>query len=279
MMDFEERIIEESEHLYQKIRDQTENELNEKYNNPDSLQSSSQTSSFSIFQSSHKKVNFVRGNTSLKSIQKVLFQLLQNDYVNKAETAEITSWNFIDLGCGDGECVSAAFLFDHFFRKSDHTDSPLVQFTSIIGVDLQKQQLESARYLIRNLKKELQSNSSSSAMFPQVILMEEDFLHIDWSQLLSSLSPNPSLVYICATCFTQELIEAIVERIFPVLLPGSIVICLDKELSLYCRSSSSELTELHVQSSSPDKPPLEFLFSQSCVTSWGEGTAFVYRKK
>jgi hypothetical protein len=272
-MDFEERIIEESEHLYQKVRDQTENELNEKYSNPDSVQSSSQTSSFSIFQSSHKKVNFVRGNTSLKSLQKVLFQLFQNDYFNKSETTKIRSWNFIDLGCGDGECLAAAFLFDNFLRKNDHTDSPLVQFTSIIGVDLQKQQLESARCLMENLKKELQSNSSSSAMFPEVTLMEEDFLQIDWNQLLSPLSPIPSLVYICATCFTQELIESTVERIFPVLLSGSIVICLDKELLAYCHATASNPTEIS------DKPPLELLFCQSCITSWGEGTAFVYRKK
>src|SRR5690242_892821 len=94
-------VIEKSQLLYDQARERAEEELNRLYSNPEFL-SSSGSGTFSVLTSIHKRVNFITGNTRLSSLQQILWRI-STEYI-KESTDE---WKFIDLGCGNGECLAA----------------------------------------------------------------------------------------------------------------------------------------------------------------------------
>lgn len=275
-MNEEELLIEKAVSLYETIRKISEKKLDDIYNNTTEKVHvfGFGSSSFSVLTSQHRKVNFVKGNTNIESFLKILFKL-------ELEKGDL--YNFIDLGCGDGECLGATLLFNSL-------SSPLekCKFSNLIGVDLQKQQLESAHMFLNELNDSLKTENPDLVL-PEISVKHSDFLEINWNELLSVASR--SVLYMCATCFTDGLILSIMKSIFPMLLNGSIIICLDKDLNEYYHNPQlEEFPDITTTRQNANTHPVEILngeyeyqlqlvFFQTCRTSWGQGIAYVYRKE
>jgi hypothetical protein len=240
---------------------------------------------FSVLKSPYERVNFVCGNTRIQDFQTLLFKVLSQYEANSRE--KIIS--LIDLGCGNGECLSAAILFDYIMSSSNNK----TKFSRLLGIDLQEKQIESANYLfkslIKNIRKRENGSEISSYAWPEIDIVTGDFIEQPWSDFanqkpvsLRSTDTDPKsvlMLYLCATCFTESLLKLILSKVVmplsdplvssdPCTMTSLYLISLDKDL----RSYIPPLGE-----SSHGNLFLDLLFEQNCETSWGNGKAYVYR--
>jgi hypothetical protein len=239
---------------------------------------------FSVLKSPYEKVNFVCGNTRIQDFQTILFNVLYQ-YEDNDHKKVIS---FIDLGCGNGECLSATLLFDYILSSTNKK----MKFSRLLGVDLQEKQIESANYLFKSLVKDIRESENESYVWPDIDIFAGDFIEQPWSDFanrrpVSLAIDRPTetdpktvvLLYLCATCFTESLLKLILSKVVIPLsdplvsfnrhaLTSLYVISLDKDL----RSYVPPLSE-----SSNGNLMLELLFEQNCETSWGNGKAYVYR--
>lgn len=283
-------VQEESLKLYEQCRKVAENELDQLYTTPSHKgEKEGSFSSFPVLQSTHKSVNFVSGNTRLPSFQEILYTLFEafNHYLCK--DFDTVRWKFIDLGCGDGECLAASLLFDYYIAKKK-SKVPLTMKSNLfqlIGIDLQKQRLESAEFLMKELSHSMDSLAhpyylSHDQTFTSFIhILQSDFLSISWSELTArDAGTMTHILYLCATCFTVNLVHLIMLQILTHFPSYTIIISLDKDLRQYILHSDSQQED---SNSSNDEErievaySLELLFDQSCVTSWSQGHAYIYR--
>lgn len=282
-------VQEESLKLYEQCRKVAENELDQLYTTPSHKgEKEGSFSSFPVLQSTHKSVNFVSGNTRLPSFQEILYTLFEafNQYLCK--DFDTVRWKFIDLGCGDGECLAASMLFDYYMAKKK-SKVPLTMKSNLlqlIGIDLQKQRLESAEFLMKELSHSMDSlehpsNLSHDQSFTSFIhILQADFLSISWSELIKQDAGTIThILYLCATCFTVNLVHLIMLQILTCFPSNTIIISLDKDLRQYILNSSDSQRE---DSSNEEERievtySLELLFDLSCVTSWSQGHAYIYR--
>jgi hypothetical protein len=286
--------------LYEKCKKAADDEIDLLYSSPDTIKPAG---SFKVLQSSHKRSNFICGNTRLQSFQEVITRVLtlHMELLQSSEfpcTLVKTEWNFIDLGCGNGECLAAVLLLNHFMLQQEYESTVLPRsndtnlFTQLIGVDLQRQQLECAEYLIKHVKQcmtiGIETGEGEAEVidhsvchpFPKVDLLCDDFLSVNWSYLLNSADNNQAvscvsgkkqvICYLCATCFTDEMILEIMRKVFPMFVEDGIgaayIVCLDKDLLEYYEKDVSSFSY-----------SLHSLFYVNCFTSWGNGVAYVYR--
>jgi SAM-dependent methyltransferase len=145
---------------------------------------------------------------------------------------------FVDLGCGTGDCLFAAALLQRRRQLQEHV------FHSVVGVDLMFSKLEQCRLTWQCLL------ARSALPAAAVEIREQDLFDTDLTAA--------TVVYACATCFSAETVLRIQQRCADELSVGVLVVLLDKQFD--------------------DPHRLALLFTHCCRTSWGVGTAFVYRR-
>lgn len=179
--------------------------------------------------SGHSPSNFVVGDTEFSSFQSLLQEICD------PEQAEA----FVDLGCGRGEVVAAAALFNLAAGRRG--------IASVLGIDLMHYKTDECKRLCSRI---LGMANQTEAMLPSVDILEEDFTQVDWSEA--------SVVYACATCFSEPLMELLREKCQQ-LRSGAKVVLLDREMDQSCGWT--------------------LLLEKMMRTSWGQGRAFAYRKE
>lgn len=199
-----------------------------------------------------KTVNFVYGELSFIGMCQVL-----RDYVrelcqgHKYGEKQAEGLCFVDLGSGAGVSIAAAVLSGFF--------------STIIGVELMRTKVNICRAMISQLKelgsKELRFIIGGSILPPQSVectlcttvdIIEGDFLLVPWWTVAD-------VVYAACTCFSEDLMQSIVENVLK-LKCGSLIVLLDRPI----------LVNLPQQ--------FELLGSFEAAASWGETAVFVYQK-
>lgn len=194
-----------------------------------------------------KAQNFVNGTTYMDDFQTVLNQLELSD------AAENT---FLDLGCGDGECLLAA--------SSLLSSSSKCVFSTVVGIELNHSKVLEAVVLS-------QLTRSLYPMLPSIMIEEGDFLDSPWWHTLSisngvdEVAPNALVVYVCATCYTEDVRQSILHQVSAL---GKSRASSPLYLIQLDRAISPEDCELNNLTLSFVYPGLR--------TSWGEGTAYTY---
>lgn len=206
-----------------------------------------------------KPVNFVYGELSFRSFCKVL------------RIAGITSQNevFVDLGCGSGTCIAAAALMKHISCR----DEQVIGFSRVIGIDLMSSKINDCLAMVEQLRLACRNSSTNDSSnddnLPQIDVKLGNFIQED------NLWIDADVVYSCSTCFADDLISALISK-FLRLRIGARIILMDSTVL------SSDITGNAYKSlvidKTTDKPIFEMIGSCQCVTSWGIGNAYVYRK-
>lgn len=156
--------------------------------------SSGELSSAAMKQSGLRAVNFVRGEVFFIDFLRVL--RLAAPFMTTARDDV-----FVDLGCGVGSCLAAASCLTR------------PRFTHLCGLDLSRTKTLECSLLL-----------SAMGVTQAVQVLKVDFLsgEVEWWR-------EASVVYVCATCFAED----VWEPLYPLLAlvqPDCLVVCVDKEL-------------------------------------------------
>jgi SAM-dependent methyltransferase len=199
-----------------------------------------------IFQTNLKAVNFVYGEIYFVSMVH-LINLCTKIYVKNSINNNIPR-TYVDLGCGSGASLAAIFL--------------CYQFNNIIGIDLMHSKIVTAQALMTNLTNRFVNKSQYS----DINIIEMDFLSCSDQWL------DADIVYMCSTCFGPDLLIPL-GRMLTLLKSGTVIVLLDKLIdAMSSPTSTSEEQCVSVK----DLFVLEG--SCQCVTTWGEASAFIYRR-
>lgn len=235
---------------------------------------------------SHNPRNFVKGVTYTEDFISIFRHIeILSEIEDESKTARI----FIDLGCGDGECMFAARMWGQESSSSSSStpssQSKTFGFTHILGFELNHARVIECKALLAVLQ-HIYRIKSSSNVDPLLEVFEEDFTKIA-SWLPSELMPGTShelciqnqydnvicIMYACATCYTPEVILGILTKCNEHLLMSKkelspnfsmLLIILDQELESFDLSSPN-LPQIVRRG---DIPHIR--------TSWGEGHARLY---
>ena len=156
--------------------------------------SSGEASGAAMRQSGLRAVNFVRGEVYFLDFLRVL--RLAAPFMTSARDAE-----FVDLGCGVGSCLAAASCLSR------------PTFTRLCGLDLSRTKTLECSLLLSELR-----------VAQSVQVLEGNFLspQVDWWR-------EASVVYLCATCFAQDVWVSLCS-LLALVQPDCIIMCVDKEL-------------------------------------------------
>lgn len=222
---------------------------------------------FPILKSKLKSVNFVYGELSFYGMCRVLgdyahtlaASLLQDDFGDGNNTNK--SLCFVDLGSGAGASVAAAAL------------SGL--FTTVIGIEMMRTKVNICRFMIKHLQalgakhilfdfgasdeptiirtdSDVADSINNEIPPCKVDIVEGDFLLYPWWKIAN-------VVYTACTCFSDDLMERILEKCLELKI-GSLIVLLDRPV-LADRADQFALVG-----------------SFATTASWGETYAFVYSK-
>jgi hypothetical protein len=193
-------------------------------------------------QSGLRAVNFTQGELRVLDFCRVLATV----YDSSSSSSSIgcsDERTFVDLGCAGGVCVAAAFLTSHA-RQSSPT-----AFTRVVGVDLMQSKIVECRALLEAL-------AAARPGGPAACAIEGNFL--DRGTVFDWTSPAVDVVYACATCFSEDVMDALTEG-FALLKTGARVVLIDKQLP-------------------SDANAFALVGSMQVASSWGEAFAYVYRR-
>ena len=184
----------------------------------------------SILQSGLRPVNFVRGDVYFLDFARAL---------KLAATFVSTDGGvFVDLGCGVGSCLAAA----SFITREAEGAGGFV-FSHVCGLDLSHAKTLECSLLIDAIQAQKQTTS-------QVVeVVEANFL--SWE---GQWEEKASVVYICATCFADDVMEPLRKKLLAV-RPGCLVMLVDQELT---------------------EPPWEMVANCQVNATWGLANVRIY---
>lgn len=218
--------------IYLEALELTKDEIKLLSMNPYPEEDTQLTASSRALRSGHSPCNFVVGDTDFGDFLDLLSQVIED----KKE-------HFVDLGCGRGEVMAAALLYNVACGGNNGI------IASATGYDLMHFKVDECRRLLNNINDLILTQGES---VPPSVVLEEDFLESDWWS-------SATIVYACATCFSTQTMEKLINKLN--LLPeGGRVILLDRELPTGGEGDWKEVGR------------------QTVGTSWGQGEAFLYRK-
>ena len=113
-------------------------------------------------------VNFVYGEVAVVDFLRLIKQV-------GFEEGEV----FVDLGCGNGNCLAAAALHRSFLTKEKENAATRETETStsrckIVGIDLMRSKLVEGRLMLGHLTSVVAKNSLPA--LPEIEVLEQDFL-------------------------------------------------------------------------------------------------------
>jgi hypothetical protein len=200
---------------------------------------------FPVLRSGLDPVNFVSGDVNFGDFQMVLklCDVVHNEV-------------FVDLGCGSGNCLLAAAL-SHCFHETG------VSFLRVEGIELKQDKFYECKYVSARLE---QIGAKLQIITPQITIKQNNFLEVDWSYA--------EVVYACSTCFTESVMKRLAVQ-FLSLKKGARVILMDKELNsdYFSTVNAKDVTDRFDVAT-----VFQIVTQVECMTSWGKGTAFIYRR-
>eukprot|EP01039_Chlorochromonas_danica_P008129 gene8129-8969_t len=222
--------------IYLEALELTKDEIKLLSMNPYPEEDTQLTASSRAIRSGHSPCNFVVGDTDFGDFLDLLSQVMEG----KKE-------HFVDLGCGRGEVMAAALLYNIACGCTSGNNDGII--ASATGYDLMHFKVDECRRLLNNISDLISTQGES---VPPSVVLEEDFLESNWWS-------SATIVYACATCFSTQTMEKLIKRLNQ-LSSGAKVILLDRELPSGGEGDWKEVGR------------------QTVATSWGQGEAFLYHK-
>jgi SAM-dependent methyltransferase len=171
---------------------------------------------------------------------------------------------FFDLGCGYGHALAAAAMFD--LDKNNYCN-----FSKIVGIEMMSSKILECQILMKRLNEIVKEQENIT--LPEIELFEINFLTYDWSM--------GDIIYVCATCFTADVILQILIKVNE-LKSGSRFIILDKDLQQFMTDAQPEILTLPAKQKCTlmeVNNKLLLIDQYQCKTTWGYGTTFIYCKQ
>lgn len=231
----------------------------------DSYQNAKQKSKSERSRLGMKENSFIYGEMTFRTLS-YIFEVIKNKFGENCLNRN-GEGNFYDLGSGHGNvCVQAALI--HPFKSCIGIEflSPLHKMAmrlkniydknilEILKVNSLSEKKLFINHFEVNLNSELYPDVNTRLEFitPEVNYIKGSFFENDWS--------DASMVYICSTCFSNDIIQQIFEKtIF--LKKGSIIVNTDHEMPEHLKEHFESIT------------PFQRLMS------WGVATIYIHRRK